>query len=51
MRFIDLEHLGQNISGKYFRENPNIIKVELLEIPKVSIKDAFDFPDENDIPF
>jgi len=51
MRFMDLEHLGQNISGRYFRENPNIVKVELLEIPKVSIKDAFDLPDENDIPF
>ena len=51
MRFMDLEHLGQNISGRYFRENPDIVKVELLEIPKVSIKDAFDLPDENDIPF
>lgn len=54
MRFMDSEHLGQDITGRYFRNEskPKLPEKEQIEfeLPKVSAIDAFDEP-ESDTPF
>jgi len=56
MRFMDVDHLGQDLTGRYFRNEskPKTPKQEIkeFELPKVSISDAFGEPEkETDIPF
>jgi replicative DNA helicase len=62
MRFMDLEHLDQDLTGRYFRENPNEIKVleNNYEIPKIDPTEAFSVvdystprkdEDDDDLPF
>src|SRR6478735_5588882 len=54
MRFMDVDHLGQDLTGRYFRNEskPKTPKQEIkeFELPKVSASDAFDKP-EQDTPF
>jgi len=54
MRFMDVDHLGQDLTGRYFRNEskPKIKPEEIkeFELPKLSASDAFDEP-ESDTPF
>jgi replicative DNA helicase len=54
MRFMDVDHLGQDLTGRYFRNQskPKLPEKEQIEfeLPKVSASDAFDEP-EPDTPF
>lgn len=38
MRFMDLEHLGEDLTGRYFRNKKDAKEIEL---PKISLQDAF----------
>lgn len=51
MRFMDLEHLGEDLKGRYFRNKPEEVKKE-FELPKVNPFDAFEEPEkESEVPF
>lgn len=54
MRFMDVDHLGQDLTGRYFRNEskPKLPEKEQIEfeLPKVSASDAFDEP-ESYTPF
>lgn len=54
MRFMDSEHLGRDLTGRYFRSEikEHILKEENpeFEFPKISAIDAFEEP-ESDTPF
>jgi len=49
MRFMDIENIGQDLRGKYFRnsELPKVIENKEFELPKIDPKDAFG----EDVPF
>lgn len=63
MRFMDLNHLGQDLTGRYFRSNPNEFNISgsNFEVPKIEPKEAFsivdystqrkDEDDDDDLPF
>lgn len=62
MRFMDLEHLGQDLIGRYFRSNPNEFSISTsnFEVPKIEPKEAFSIVDystprkdeeDSDVPF
>jgi len=55
MRFMDLEHLGEDLTGRYFRNDKEIKPKEVkeeFELPKVSAFEAFGEPEiQPDIPF
>ena len=62
MRFMDLHHLGQDLTGRYFRKNPDEFSVSEsnFEVPKIDPKEAFSIvdystprkdEDEDDLPF
>lgn len=49
MRFMDSEHIGQDITGRYFRSEskpklPEPEEIKEFELPKISASDAFDEP-------
>lgn len=50
MRFMDIENLGQDLRGKYFRNSalPELIENKEFELPKINPKDAFG---DSDVPF
>lgn len=55
MRFMDLEHLGEDLTSRYFRNDKEIKPKEFkeeFELPKVSAFEAFGEPEiQTDIPF
>jgi len=59
MRFMDLEHLDQNLEGRYFRTENKEFKIENsnFDIPKIAPADAFENKNfyekekEDDVPF
>lgn len=59
MRFMDVEHLGENLTGRYFRgENKEFDTTEINNsIPTASISEAFELPSNifedtnSDVPF
>lgn len=62
MRFMDIEHLGYDMSGRYFRDNSTVFKTEIIDIPKINPKEAFEITskkfyenpkdiDDTDVPF
>lgn len=57
MRFMDLEHKGQDLTGRYFRSNPSEIEVDCNVLPTASPSEAFDYPtinndfDDSNVPF
>jgi len=62
MRFMDIEHLNENLTARYFRGKEEDFKIENneIEIPKISPTEAFDNKnfyekededDDSDVPF
>lgn len=53
MRFMDIENLNEDITGRYFRdtEKPILELPESTELPKINPDDAFSIKDESEVPF
>ncbi len=59
MRFMDIDHLNEDLTARYFRDKKEEFKIEStkIEIPKINPSEAFDNKnfyekdDESDVPF
>lgn len=56
MRFMDIEHLNEDLTARYFRDKKEEFKIESINscIPKINPSEAFeskDSDDESDVPF
>ncbi len=55
MRFMDIEHLNEDLTARYFRDKKDEFKIESndFNIPKINPSEAFESNDDsdNDIPF
>jgi len=52
MRFMNLEHLGEDLTGRYFRDKKDNDNEKSLELPKINVHEAFGEAEHTeDVPF
>lgn len=54
MRFMDLEHVGEDLTDKYFRQKSGPAEIKektVFELKPASVAEAFGEPDTSDVPF